>query len=74
MHRLYASITPFYIRDLSIQDFSSHGGSWNNPLETARDDCIQGAERKTLQQTIRYLAKLSFRSEGEINSFPDQQC
>lgn len=35
VHRLYANITPFYLRDLNIRRFWSPQGSWNlTPADT----------------------------------------
>lgn len=34
---------------------------------------IYGAKRKKCQQRILYLAKLSFKNEGDIKIFPDKQ-
>lgn len=38
-----------------------------------RGDIFQVLKKKDCQPRVLYLAKLFFRNEGKINTFPDQQ-
>jgi hypothetical protein len=64
----------FYSSKRKVTCYKTISGFLSRKLEGQRDDLFNVMKKiNPASQKILYLAKLSFRNEGEIKTFPDKQ-